>query len=93
MKSVVQHETDNLLKAILPILKNDIICKFQHILRVYSNDRFLSDHHSLELLQATPWHVAKSVMHSVYSIIIVRDLKNWMNRTEIIIKDLPHAVF
>ncbi|CAF3787927.1 unnamed protein product [Rotaria sp. Silwood1] len=93
LNHLFRHKITNLLTIIPPILKDDVICNYQLVLRIYSNNQFFSYQIDQNPFKEISLETAPSVMHNVYSIIIAQELKNWMNRTENLIKNLKWKLF
>ncbi|CAF3893458.1 unnamed protein product, partial [Rotaria sp. Silwood1] len=93
LNHLFRHKITNLFKIIPSILNDDVICNYQLVLRIYSNNQYFSYQIDKDPFKEISLETAPSVRHNVYSIIIAQELKNWMNRTENLITNLKWKLF
>ncbi|CAF3718547.1 unnamed protein product [Rotaria sp. Silwood1] len=76
------HDIKNLMETIREILKDDIICNYQLVLRIYSNNQILFNPINRDLFKGVNLtNASPSVTENVYIMIISEELKNhWQEK-------------
>jgi hypothetical protein len=93
MKDSNSFLTDSWFKQIQFNLRNEIICRYRSVLNVYSHE-WPSIHqiNRIQFLQRK-YRNALSLVHDVHAIIIIRLLRQWMQRLNSVIISLEAKYF
>ncbi|CAF1300233.1 unnamed protein product [Adineta steineri] len=90
MNDIFAFTVDLLLRQIQDSLRYEIICRYRSILNVYSYKWPLINEVQQIKFSETKYRSSPSLTHNVRSIVIVRLLREWMNRLHLVMTNFEY---
>ena len=90
-EDIFAHKTDEWFKKIQNTIRSDIICRYQSALHIFSH-QWQPNNNIGEIYFSKQHRLSPSVTHDVHSVVIAKYLKQWMERINNVIDNIPAKI-
>jgi len=80
------HTIDESFKNLQDHLQKEIICRYRSVLNVYSQKS--KSKHEIGRIQFSELPLCPSCIHNIHSVVILRYLREWMKKIDVVIDNL-----